>query len=414
MNNQWIDINYKKLSEELYPILETIRKGYTKGYTDKTKIKYIRKIVTLINNYLKNIQYHKNNEIVIEQYEKIKKAIIITFQRLQHTIEVPENIPECLVTTIPPEEFFQPPSLFNLTLPIVIKLSNPIEKMTEKFNLKTAMGLPTLESTKLQDIEDFLSAVEFIYEDLEAAGRIKLIKFITCTKIKGESKVRFGDDTPTTFEGLKLICHEKILATESSETIREKLNYAKQGRRSLVDYANYIEDLASRLAAARIREQQTPKNEQDIVKRTCKADGLAQFKKGVHDEVKLVVMASRPKSVAEALEIATSSNLDVPAPAASYYVNKQPWKKQPRPYQNQNYKQNYTKLPRQQTNFNQNNNYGNRGQRYNNNNNSNRRQFNNFQNNNFNQNGRQQQQQGNRNQQNQHQVNVYTLEQPEN
>ena len=186
------------------------------------------------------------------------------------------------------------------------------------FDLGAAMKLPELSDTSPQKVKDFLDSVTF-FNDM-ATDKQTFIKFVTTIKIKGVAKARLGDSEISDIETLKREIFNKVLAGETSDAVRILLNGARQGRKSLVDYKQHLEDLAIRLAAAHIRENETPTEMEKFVLDAAKKDALIQFKQGIHDELKILVQTAQPSSLDDALALASSAN--VPSAPIMFFQNR--------------------------------------------------------------------------------------------
>lgn len=111
----------------------------------------------------------------------------------------------------------------------------------------------------------------------------------------------------------------------------------KQGRKSLDELTKALSDLSSRLENATLREIGNYTEDQEVgAKKAIEIQVFNQFKDGIHEELKPLVLASRTTTMEEALQIANSSNLDQPAMAS---VNN--YKHQVKRFQNNNNINNY-------------------------------------------------------------------------
>jgi hypothetical protein len=107
------------------------------------------------------------------------------------------------------------------------------EKMAD-FNFETAMKLPSLSDAKSTAIRDFLDSVEAYHDILKQDHKIILLQYIVKAKISGDSKTKLGQYVPNNFGNFK----RKILSAcgtkENFETLKQMLDNAKQGNKSLL------------------------------------------------------------------------------------------------------------------------------------------------------------------------------------
>lgn len=249
------------------------------------------------------------------------------------------------------------------------------------FDFATALKLTELSSTKAADINSFLELVTCYHDTLGQQARAALINFIK-HKIKGEAKVRFGNAQPSTLQELTTVLYTNVLAAETEEELLAKILSARQGKRNLKDFVAYLADLSSRLSATMIKNSSLEgQSSKQAVRLTCDKIILRQFKTHCHEEVKLVLAASRAATLDEALAVASASNLGNQHSSVNFvrYHNRQHqnmnYKKKPNNYNNNSYRPNNYNPNRNfnnNANFNRNFNFNQNYKRnaYNNNDNS--------------------------------------------
>lgn len=179
------------------------------------------------------------------------------------------------------------------------------------FNFATAIKLPDLESDKMDKIQEFVDVASCYYDSLNQAGKTALIPFLIKAKIKSKARTRLGETDATTMSKLTNVLMQRVAASETYQQLQYSINGARQGRRSLENFAGHLDDLANRMALAKIREENV--QDENIVagiRQMAKAMATSQFMNYCHEEVKLVVKVARPKTLDEALAVASSSNLD--------------------------------------------------------------------------------------------------------
>jgi len=187
-------------------------------------------------------------------------------------------------------------------------------------DVKTASALSPLVNIEETSIRDFINEIEAYHDLLNDAGKTALIKYVVKAKIKNLAQTRIADITIANFDQLVSALYTRVRAAETSESLQLKLFQAKQGRKSIAEFASDLEQIAQKLSEINIKDQNiNDANGRKIVKDTINNIVLNQFKIGVHDELKQVVNASRPKTLAEALAVASASNLDN---QSIFFVNK--------------------------------------------------------------------------------------------
>lgn len=187
----------------------------------------------------------------------------------------------------------------------VMTTSNP----TSNMDIKVAQAIRALEDPKDTGIRDFLDEVEAYCDVLNEPGKAQLIKYIVKAKIKGSCKTRLGETPITTFDELKTALHSKVKPEETYDKLFKRMIKSTQHKSSLPSYASQLESLSSQWAAVYIRtEQVTAEAEKKIVGDIFNMLVLCQFKQGVKDRYKPVIDASRTKTLADALAIASASS----------------------------------------------------------------------------------------------------------
>lgn len=184
-----------------------------------------------------------------------------------------------------------------------------IRTKMSNLDLKTASSLKALEDSKDTKIRDFIDEVEAYHDLLNPAGQGQLIPYVVKAKIKGSCKTRLGDATITTLAELKSALHSRVKPEDTYDKLYKKLKNAEQNKFPLPTYAAYLESTVTQLAALYIRtEAVVAENEKKVINDVFKMISLCQFKLGVVDRYKPVLDASRPRSLADALAMASASS----------------------------------------------------------------------------------------------------------
>lgn len=185
----------------------------------------------------------------------------------------------------------------------------PLSDMAE-FNFETALKLPILSADGDETaLRDFLDIAESYHNILADKSKPVLVKFLALNKVQGKTKTRLGDVSDiTTFDALKSALLSRCGIKDTLESLSQKLFTCQQSRKSLTEYVEELDLLASRLATLQIKNSHTTDGpgKQAIVS-TYKTQALLTFKRGVHSELKAVVEASRPATLEDALAVATAA-----------------------------------------------------------------------------------------------------------
>ena len=220
------------------------------------------------------------------------------------------------------------------------------------FDYGLALKLRPLKTTIPRDVIKFLDCAESYHDTLSVGGQASLVKFLVKTKIEGEPETFIKGLEIVTFEQLRNACTQKILALETVDELTRRITTTRQGRRTLAEYASQLNELAQRLAAATIKEDASM--DKSTTTANCKRQALTQFKVGCHEEVKQVLAARMPTTMADALACASASGLDQ---TNSINTFGQYRRKQQKRYPNQqNFQEQHNQQQRQQ--------YGSQTQRY--------------------------------------------------
>lgn len=190
--------------------------------------------------------------------------------------------------------------------------SNSTSCTTMDFDFSLGLKLPILgDETDDVALRDFKDIVKSYHDTLKPAGQKALIEFVCLNRIQKQAKTRLGDlSSVTTYGELCTALFTRGLSSDTLESLTKKLSTARQGRKSLSGFVEDLEGIANKMATLEIQSQnlQDP-GCQKAIKQVFETQALIAFKNGVHEELKVVVEASRPSNLADALAIATSSNL---------------------------------------------------------------------------------------------------------
>lgn len=276
----------------------------------------LKELFNEINNLCANLKKSKNRraeefgELYVEnkiaKLNRLKNSYLQIFDSTINNVEIENK-----------NKYFEHKNKFleiyeEITLLInEIKVKIDIYKMSD-FKFETGLKLPILQDDKEEMLlRDFLDTVESYWNLLNAEGKKELIKFVCLNKIQGKAKTKLGNTSLIdTFDKLKLELRSRCGIQETLESLYIKLGSARQGRKTLTEFVDELDLITSRIASLEIKEQKIADADQEIVRLTLKSQALRAFKRGVHDELKVVVEAARPKTLEDALGVATSSVLN--------------------------------------------------------------------------------------------------------
>lgn len=182
----------------------------------------------------------------------------------------------------------------------------PEQQARNNFDLRLASGIAPLSKTTLYAVDRFLKEIKFYYDTLSAEGQIQLIKYIKACKIEGQAAIKTGDFSGVTFNDLEDIVRRRVLTTELSGQLQQRIMSSFQGKHSLQEYVEFLKDLGTRYARSLAGTPEELEGTRKIVEKMV----LNQFIMGCHYVVKPVVVAARPNTIEEALQVALASNMD--------------------------------------------------------------------------------------------------------
>jgi Zinc knuckle len=140
------------------------------------------------------------------------------------------------------------------------------ENSMSAFSYDSAVKLPELKTLGSEEARDFINAVDGYHSILNAEAKTVLIRFLCRTKITGKAKMRLGEQEVATLEELRTKANIEIAKTANATVA------VKQAVRGI--YHNM---------------------------------GLSAFNRGVESSVRPSVIASRSKTLEEALHVAVTA-----------------------------------------------------------------------------------------------------------
>ena len=250
------------------------------------------------------------------------------------------------------------------------------EQGTEHFAISVAHKLPEFSGAEKVEtkIKEFLDAIEFYHDELVAADRPKLFKFITKVKLVGVAKIKFGSNTPDSFANFKtqLITTCGYGQTEKAVKLQMAgLKINKPGIEGLKSYYEELENLTGTLQAISLnRDGATSQREIENYQKRAQEEGITIFKKNLNKDLFGLLEAKAPRTLHEAYEIVSASDfIEKPQSSEISYAST---------YRQNNFRQNNQRVQfrgngNNSGNFNRNSNrnFNNYNRNYNNQNNNN-------------------------------------------
>lgn len=249
---------------------------------------------------------------------------------------------------------------------VIHKVANKIFEIVEPrtlatkmadFDYNTALKLPNFNGEEADveiQLRDFIDQIKFYHSILSEVGKKQLVKFILLGKVLGRAKTKLGTQEIESLEELEENLKAKFLSTKTAAAIRQELINKTQGRHSINEYAESLENLANQITKLQIKERNVVNAE---MKKEFEAMNMEEainvFKKGINREIRYVLEAKEPQTMQDALKAAISSGFktDQAYEINTFQINKQNF--------NRNYNQGYAQRNRYNFNNNRRGNYNN-------------------------------------------------------
>jgi len=180
------------------------------------------------------------------------------------------------------------------------------QDMGDDYKYKEARGLPELGEVKSHTtIRDFIATIKGYYDTLNEEGKRSLISFITNTKITGSVKTKIGNPLLHNLTELKNLLNEKCGKAETEATLMKRLMEGRQGNETVEKFAEEISEITDKLTALKMRDLNLQAGEETTVRAVLGSQALAAFKKGLRAECQQAVCAAMPRTLEEAVTIAS-------------------------------------------------------------------------------------------------------------
>lgn len=169
------------------------------------------------------------------------------------------------------------------------------------FELKEAGAIIKEFHGEAAKVRDFVDAVTYYSELLNESAQINLLNYVYATCLKGKAKQIFLSKP----ENLQNLLDQLIVRFKPRETIAEvsrKMQLCTQGPRAVTKYVSELESLCGRLTDLQISKR--GQEHAGTVRAICEDTTLSAFKEGLRPEIRIVVVAARPATFGEAIDIA--------------------------------------------------------------------------------------------------------------
>lgn len=158
-----------------------------------------------------------------------------------------------------------------------------------------------------KNLNNFLNLIEFLYDDLkDSSEKEKLIKFVLKTRLAEKVKNKLSIvEPPKDLASLKITLQNIFKTEKTPLKIQSELSRSIQGNRNIRDYATHVENLVAQLNSIQIAEQ--GEAHRVIISKLNDQIGLNAFKNGLQSAIKSTVFAATPKTLQEAVKIASET-----------------------------------------------------------------------------------------------------------
>lgn len=191
---------------------------------------------------------------------------------------------------------------------LIVKTDSGTSQTAKMANLditQAAKIIPEFDGD-YRKLNNFINLLEFYDESLAATQKPTLLKFVLATKFTEKVRNRLiAFDTPEDIASLKKNLQAAYKPKINSLTVYNDIARASQKNQTVNGFASKIESLIANLNDIQISEQGTEKK--DIIIKLNDQIGLNAFERGLRESIKSVVLAARPKSFAEAIQIASEA-----------------------------------------------------------------------------------------------------------
>lgn len=352
--------NFNKLYEEIKAFHRNLGKDNSerRNSLDLSK-KYICKLDNInrefrleITNFNRESHGTETVEKITSYIQAIEKYIVVVDKILKERLELHSSVELGLTGSD------------SHTLSKVTEIK--YDKMTEKFDLKTASCIiPKIDNSE-NSVKSLIDAIELYDDLLDDRGKILLTQYVLKTSLSESAKLKLDKTYPSNAALIASIkC--RLLTKKSTAALSLQLHNAKQNRRSIDQFGKSIEELMIDLTLA---QSDGDDNAATVLAVANEKIAINAFANGLYDnEIKLIVKSRNYNKLRDAIagaqdeEISkTSSTSQVFHFKNKYNNNFKNFRKQGRGNSSNfaTYRNNYSNKPVTQNSYNRNFNYPNR------------------------------------------------------
>lgn len=278
--------NLDSLIEDLDRILAIFKKNPNR----KFKSEYLLNKTTLKNNLVTNF----NEEILKFTSPEDKPEIEVRVAKFKKILASLNTILSTLS-----EEISHNSSLFDDSEDI-------FETLNMDFDLKSHVNIIPEFDGQLSKYSNFINFVEFVHDTLNDNGKSRLITFILKTKLSDSIRLKLSAyPSATTLAQFKEQMSKILKSNKTSLSIQSELSRTRQNNASVIDFSSKIESLVAELNSMQI--SQRGEQYRDIIIQMNDEIALNAFKTGISDRIKPTIIAGRPSSLNEAINLALDS-----------------------------------------------------------------------------------------------------------
>lgn len=302
-----------EIVQTLSKVLSSLKKNSKdRVYSDNYVSEKLQKVNQLHLEYLRlNIAFQKPSEEIKEEaeiYEEIIRKLEEIKNRSTQKQIVKEPEEEAVNTEITEEEE-EDNDIKSIDEQHMNALT--INKNTmASLDLKLAASLVPDFEGQVEKLADFLDAAEFYYSTLDATNKSLLIKFICQVKIKGAAKLALPLSTVISFTDLKDKLTERFGSKKNAASLMRELTGCTQGNATVSEFAAKIEKLTDELSRVQLKDGVNA----DAVKAINDITAAVNFKKGLSESLKAVVIASRATGFSESVAVACEAEATLEKP----------------------------------------------------------------------------------------------------
>lgn len=185
-----------------------------------------------------------------------------------------------------------------------------LETMANLLNVGTALKIvPEFSGESPRDLDRFISCCEIVVEPLDAPEKLKFIRLLNA-KLTGKAHDVLQFNKFESFEELKQELISQFGESKSVESLTYELISVRQDNKEDVrSYANKIEKILSMLDSACIKREGTEAAR--AIRNLNASTALKSFEEGLREPIKLVIKASRFKTLKEAINAAVEEEIVV-------------------------------------------------------------------------------------------------------